>query len=76
MKPAGWTADGEIMGIIIFVIIPCLVLWASSSLWAYYRAEKARRLVEQVEGRRARARERVAAAERAQSAASSRRRAL
>ena len=55
MKPENWTAEGEIAGILLFFLL-IFVLWAIGALWAYHRAEKARRLVREVESRKARAR--------------------
>ena len=63
MKPENWTAEGEIAGILLFFLL-IFVLWAIGALWAYHRAEKARRLVREVESRKARARMHVQQRER------------
>lgn len=63
MKPENWTAEGEIAGILLCLLF-VVVLWAIGALWAYYNAEKARRLVREVESRKARAREHVQQRER------------
>lgn len=54
-KPEGWTADGEILGILLY-FLAMIALWAIGTLWSYHNAEKARRMVKKVEDRKARAR--------------------
>lgn len=63
MKPENWTAEGEIAGILLYFFLIFLI-WAIGALWAYHNAEKARRLVREVESRKARARMHVQQRER------------
>ncbi len=59
MRPEAITAESEILGIILFVILPVVVCWAAGTLFAYHNEREARRLVHEVDSRKERARARL-----------------
>lgn len=59
MRPECITDESELLGVIVFYLIPMIAIWASSAIWAYVNDKKARKLVDSVEERKRRAQARI-----------------